>query len=67
MIREICQGNKLVMINNLYTSLNSEDDMVKLTSGVLRTDCFYGETECWGIVKLIDALVKMTDGFFLWE
>ena len=33
-IKELCQDNKFVMIKNLYTSLNSEDDLVKLTAGV---------------------------------
>ena len=54
------------MIKNLYTSLNSEGALVKLTDGVWWTYWCSGETELWGLVKLIDALFKLTDGVFWW-
>ena len=47
----------------MYTYLNSEDYLVKLTDGVWWTDLYSVETELWGLVKLIDALVKLTDRF----
>ena len=62
----ICQVNIFVMIENLYTSLNSEYALVKLTDGVWWTDWCSGETEQWGMVKLIDAVDKMTYGFWWW-
>ena len=65
MIWEIFQDNIFVVINNIYTYLNSEDAMVKLTGGVYWTDWCSGETDWWGMVKLIDALVKLT-GVVCW-
>ena len=54
------------MIKNMYTSLNSEYALVKLTDGVWWTDWCSGETEWLGLVKFIDALVKLTDGTCWW-
>ena len=53
--------DKFVIIKNINTSLNSEYALVKLTYGVCWTYWWYGETELWGLIKLICAMVKLTD------
>ena len=65
MIWEI-QDNKFVMIKNINTSLNSEDSLAILTDKVWWTDWCSSETEWWVLVKLIDAMVKLTDGNCWW-
>ena len=66
MIWEICQDNKLNMIKNIYTSLKSEHALVKLTNRFWWNDWWYGITYWWGLLKLIDALVKLTYGACWW-